>query len=262
MKEEKVLYLGIVTKPADPDSGYMKLYPKSDGWYSLDSDGNEVKLEGVVIIDEDGQELTQKNKVEFAPPFTSEVSGDKIVVSLDSLGFTHDNDFHDPEFATKANFDAHEDEESVAHGLDVSDINTKIHEQNTDTTLDQGGANEVTAEDIRQIIDSSVVAKLTAVAHGETIVTRDYKTYIADTASGNATFVLPSADDFDGEMFFFRKAHDNNGMTVARSGDDDIIIDDEAATLVTFEDKGDWVGLQSDGADWHLVMSGGTFEIS
>lgn len=32
------------SKPANPSSGYRKIYPKSDGWYSLKSDGTEEKF--------------------------------------------------------------------------------------------------------------------------------------------------------------------------------------------------------------------------
>ena len=35
--------LGVST-PANPASGSRKLYPKTDGWYDLDSSGNEYRL--------------------------------------------------------------------------------------------------------------------------------------------------------------------------------------------------------------------------
>jgi hypothetical protein len=33
-----------ITTPDNPESGYRRLYPKSDGWYMLDSTGDEIKV--------------------------------------------------------------------------------------------------------------------------------------------------------------------------------------------------------------------------
>lgn len=36
-----------ISTPSSPDSGYRRLYAKSDGWYDLNSSGTETKLGGI-----------------------------------------------------------------------------------------------------------------------------------------------------------------------------------------------------------------------
>ena len=47
-------YRNLGTKPGFPDSNFSKIYPKDDGWYTLDSNGKEVKITGAVVKDGNG----------------------------------------------------------------------------------------------------------------------------------------------------------------------------------------------------------------
>ncbi len=259
MKKYNIIYQAIVDRPDDPDEGYYKLYPKEGGYYSLDSDGNEVRLEGIVIIDDEDQVLDQKPKLKFDYPFKTVVDDDTIVVSFegsdedDDFTFMHDNEFHSTNYATEAALQTHIDNDNDAHGLDISEINTLKHTQNTDTILDQGGDNEVSAAQIKALVGQLAVRGLLKTSDAETNVTTAYQTYIAETSDNNVSFILPAASDFSGETVRFRKANDENAMTIHRSGDDNIVFDDSSETLLTFEDKSDRVDLQSDGDNWHVV---------
>lgn len=263
MKEEKVLYLGVITKPGNPDSGYMKLYPKADGWYSLDPDGNEIRLEGVIIIDEAGQELTQKNRLEFAAPFKSEVSGNKILVSLDALGFSHDNTFHVPDFATEANFIAHEDDETVVHGLNVPDINTKIHAQNTDTALDQGGDNEISAAELKGVADLTEIT--IDDASNKDMVASERIILSRSSVEENVNYFLPNASAMPNKDIVIRKDKwDNYALVVQTGGGEDLYYNGAALGAgggVTTDNIGAWIRVKSNGTSWFVIMDSGNWEV-
>lgn len=263
MKEPKTLYMAVVTTPGVPDEGYIKLYPKSDGFYSLDPDGNEVKLEGVIVLNRHGEELDQKRKIKFDRPFRTTVEGDEIVVSFegdegdvdadDDFTFMHNNDFHEENYATENALNLHKLNTDSVHGLNIANVNASLHTQGTDQKLDEGGDNEVSAAEIRNMLSTSTQRAMLKTSDAETNVTGSYTTYIANTENGNVSFVLPEASGFSGEIINFRKAHANNAMTIYRSGDDNIMFDDSAETLLTFGAKGDWVRIQSDGSNWHVI---------
>jgi len=47
-----ILTMGTSIPAQNPAIGKIALYPKTDGWYQLDSDGVETKIEGGVIQEE------------------------------------------------------------------------------------------------------------------------------------------------------------------------------------------------------------------
>ena len=86
MKEKKIFHVAHVTESPSADAGFSRLYPKADGWYTQDSAGNEVRIEGIVVLDNAGTALDQKPKIQFLSPLTTAVDGDKIVISVDTEG--------------------------------------------------------------------------------------------------------------------------------------------------------------------------------
>ena len=86
MKEKKIFHVAHVTESPSADAGFSRLYPKADGWYTKDSAGNEVRIEGIVVLDNAGTALDQKRKIQFLSPLTTAVDGDKIKVGVDTEG--------------------------------------------------------------------------------------------------------------------------------------------------------------------------------
>ena len=256
MKEYKIIYLKETTTPDNPDLGYRKLYPKDDGWYMLDSDGNEIRIEGLVILDSDGFELPQKSKLKFAYPFTTYEDGDEIVVSLfdedaDVSMFEHGNEAHTEAFATQEALQGHLDD-AEPHGIDIS----QVHLQNTDTMLDEGGANEVSAAAIRAAVNATSVSVLLVTTEHETNV-GDYNSYIADATSNHVKFVLPDAATYEGAEYTFRHISGTFAMNVERSGLDLVILDGFSWEGVTTDEPGTWFTLQSDGTSWYVTRDSG-----
>lgn len=71
--------------PSNPDSGNRRLYPKSGGWYELDSGGNERK---VIAIATDTTNISN-------PPTDAELDsafGTPATVGTDFVGIVDDND--------------------------------------------------------------------------------------------------------------------------------------------------------------------------
>ena len=54
-------YRNLNTKPGTPDSNFSKIYPKDDGWYTLDDNGKEVKLSGGIIKEGNGEQSTLRS---------------------------------------------------------------------------------------------------------------------------------------------------------------------------------------------------------
>ena len=88
MKEKKIFHVAHVTESPAADTGFSRLYPKADGWYTQDSDGNEVRIEGIVVLDNAGTALDQKPNIQFLSPLTTAVDGDKIKVGVDTEGYS------------------------------------------------------------------------------------------------------------------------------------------------------------------------------
>jgi hypothetical protein len=69
-------YRNLNTKPGTPDSNFSKIYPKDDGWYTLDDNGKEVKLSGGIIKEGNGDGSTLRSDSEnLADGDCSTVSG-------------------------------------------------------------------------------------------------------------------------------------------------------------------------------------------
>jgi len=53
-------YRNLNSKPGTPDLNFSKIYPKDDGWYTLDDNGKEVKLSGGIIKEGNGDGSTMR----------------------------------------------------------------------------------------------------------------------------------------------------------------------------------------------------------
>jgi hypothetical protein len=80
-----------------PPTGYRKLFPKSDGWYDIDSNGIEKKIGGnekypPITISWDGQGgyLSQGNTRYFVMPYSATIKGWSIVAEGNSPNCTID----------------------------------------------------------------------------------------------------------------------------------------------------------------------------
>ena len=252
MKEYKILYLKETATPSNPDAGYRKLYPKSDGWYILDSAGNEIKVEGLVVRDHTGTLLTQRSEIEILAPLTA-IDDDgkiKIGVGAGDLQFAHNNDFHTENYATEAALQTHLDDPQP-HGI----VLANIHEQNTDTVLDQGGANEVTAAELKALADTVAASGLLKTSDAEHTVDGSYSDYIGDGAANHVFFVLPEATSLQTKITF---RHGGGGFTVnvERSGTDLIDFNGNDWEGVTL-DSGQWFSVISDGTKWYIITDSG-----
>ena len=260
MKEYKIFYIKEVETPDVPDVTYRKLYPKADGWYTLDSDGNELKIEGIKIVDEFDNVFPQKAYLKFGWPFTVTEDGDKIKITLfdeDADGtflFTHGNEYHDPAFATAEDLLAHL-EDPNPHGINIDDI----HEQNTDQYLDLGGDNQVSAEEIKNLLLTAQTGKSGRFTQAEVLVTRAYTTYLAAALTNHVKFVLPSIAENVGKTFTFRLIEQAEGyaMNVERSEMDVVVFNDLEWEGVTTDVKGTWFTIQNDGEKWYIITDSG-----
>jgi hypothetical protein len=256
MKEYKVLYLKQRETPDNPDEGYRKLYPKEDGWFMLDSEGNEIKIEGLLIIDLDDEILPQKEFLQFMWPFRAREDGDRIVVELEGLDgdgegglwLVHGNELHDPAFATEEDLQAHLDDEEP-HGI----ILDWIHEQNTDTCLAQGTEDEICAEELRAMADQIIIGGPLKTASHTVNVDREHDTYIADCTDNHVKFVVPPAETHKGIKYTFRHGCGTYAMTVERSVEDIIEVNCEEWEGLTTDEPGTWYTIQSDGERWYLI---------
>ena len=259
MKEYKILYLAEVATPDNPDALYRKLYPKDDGWYTLDSDGNELKIEGIKIVDENDTVFPQKALLKFGFPFTVREEGDKITITLfdedsdTSWMFTHGNEFHDPAFAAASDLQDHLDD-TEPHGI----ILENLHEPNTDQYLDFGGDNEVSVEEIKALLTGTVF-KIATITANETNVGA-FGVYLADTTSNHVKLVLPLAATSENFEFTFRHVKGTNAMNVERSEMDVIMWNDQAWEGITTDVKGTWFTLKCDGVLWHVTIDSGLTE--
>ena len=256
MKEYKVFYLAEVEKPDNPDATYKKFYPKADGFYTLDSAGNELKIEGIKVVDENDNVLPQKSFLKFGWPFTVSEDGDNISITLfdedsdSSFLFDHGNEHHTTPFATEVDLQEHLDDEAP-HGIVLGNI----HEQNTDEYLDFGGDNQVSAGELKTLLstESFTISTFTAAEQnvGSTGV------HLADTTSNHVKFVLPLAASNTNKEFTFRHVKGTNAMNVERSEMDIIMFNDLEWEGITTDVKGTWFTLKSDGTAWHVVRDSG-----
>jgi len=252
MKELKVLYFADVETQPNPEATYHKLYCKSDGWYALDPDGNELRL-GAMTIEDETETAFQGATLQFDEGFTVEQVGDKVVVKIewsDTEGLpTHNNDAHDPNFATEAALQEHLDD-TTPHGMDPS----LLHEQNKDTKLDEGGANEVSAAEIKELLEAErgAIAKDVAVTSNATFqITSNLRAVLADTSGGNVDLALPSSD-----MLITCKNIGGNAMTISNTN---INLDGTVATGITSDTLGAWVSVLRYDNVWYVIADSGHF---
>lgn len=260
MKEYKVLYFREIDTPPNPDINYRKLYPKADGWYMLDSEGNEIKIEGLFIIDMDDTILPQKEFLQFMWPFRARVDGNRIVVDLDDadvdadggLFLEHGNELHNPPFATEQELQGHYND-LEPHGI----VLVNIHAQNTDQYLDFDGTNEVSAAEIRASLDRTALGGVVRTSANEYEVIRGYSSYIGNCLANHVKFVLPDVSAMSGSQFTFRHGGGAYAITIERSVSDLINVDGSDWEGITSDVSGFWVTLQSDGTKWYVVADSG-----
>jgi hypothetical protein len=160
--------------------------------------------------------------------------------------------------------------------LDTTDAVNKAHDQNTDTALDQGGANEVTAADARAHIDS------TANPHGVTksqvglgdvdnvsaADLRDRSTHTGTQAATTVTYesatVESALDELTGATSIASFTYDSNTTSPAGTGSvpgavlDNLYDNIKGCTLL---DNGS-VNYYLNGSDWSLKEGGGSSDLT
>lgn len=161
---------------------------------------------------------------------------------------------------------------SAQHAL-IQDTIDKRHTQNSDTILDEGNANEVSAAEIRDAIDNDItelqgwVTRLFSIQKKgiDYQITLNDRTILVDASVGDIEIILPEVVSADGYDFIIKKI-DNSVNTVTiisfESSDDgsqSFSITDPDYVVVEFENdivmntKGEIANLQSDGEDWYLI---------
>ena len=259
MKEYKVIHLAELNEaPGTPDEGYWKLYPKGEGFFILDSAGNEVLIQSLLFVDQDNVVLDQKSIIEIQSPLMAMVDGDRIVITID-IGdadgiFVHDNESHVVPYATEEDLQAHIDNTTEVHGLVIAEVLALLHEQGTDMQLGLGTEWHITVQQIHNLLVAQGSSGVLKTSDAETNVSSSYNSYLGDTSGGNVGFVLPAAATHNGFLVRFRKTHANNALSVYRSGDNNIIHNEDIVTSVSLLAEGDWVSVQSDGTNWHVIM--------
>ncbi len=80
-------------------------------------------------------------------------------------------------------------------------------------------------------------------------------------AAQNVEYTLPSAAANEGKEFTVRKAYAGYATTIFSVTEEKINMDDESGDVITAEEKGAWVVLKSDGAEWNVLMDSGNWTI-
>ena len=172
-KNTWVHYTLTFSDPASVTSGtkYALVFrtSQSDGYYFLKDDGNNNSYpNGEYLYSEYGQEdwTTWNNYDIYFVTYVTVESADlinngilKSNLSVDS-GVTIDGrDIS----VDGAKLDTIEENavalDTVKSDTDISDAISKKHSQNTDTYLDQGGANQVSASELRTALDTTIPSK-------------------------------------------------------------------------------------------------------
>lgn len=292
MKEYKVSEIAIVATPSPPAPGYLKFYPKTDGFYMLNSAGVETKLGGVTveghnIQDSENTNLPKQAILKFGSGFSVANESGKTVVTLatgEGGWPEHDNALHTEDYATNAAFQAHlgaDNPHSITKttvGLGaVPNLNTteavnKAHDQNKDTKLAEGTADEITAAFLRLMADAfdengllkpdsipyqSQTRRIGVFDDSENQVESSFEDYLADCTGNHVKFVLPLASQSKHISYRFRHIGGTYAMNVERTGDDKVYHNLSEWLGVTTDTPGTWFVLKSDGHDWIIVTDSG-----
>lgn len=224
------------------------MYPLEDGWYSLDEDGNEVRLENFVIVNQNNTPYEQKPLLHFKHPLTVAIEEERMVVGFgaeeedededgeNGYAFMHDNEFHTEDYITDSDLTEHANTTSGTHGID--DI------------WDAVGALQGTGIGIRSVLKTS---------DAETSVVASIKAYIGDTTGNHTEFILPSASTSKGLDFLFRRSGGSYALVVHRTGEDVIDVDGNEWTGIEMDSDG-WVAVHSDGEKWYLTKDSGNYQ--
>ena len=263
MKGYKILYFAVVETPAPPDAGYYKLYPKADGWFALDSDGNEVPLGAHIILDGIGGILPQRAKLQFSDHFLvtdggpedADTEGDDVTYVSMNLGGDsewplHGNEGHTSDFLTL------DDLIDYFENLDFD----WMHEQDTDLYLDRFGDNEVSAAALRALLDAnmSVAPRIPVrTTQPEYSVSPLEQALVGNAENNHVKFILPQ--NAEGLMYTFRHGGGTYAVNIERSGMDMINVDGVLWEGITLTEPGSWVMIiyNEDDAMWYVTADSG-----
>jgi len=151
----------------------------------------------------------------------------------------------------------------------IQDTLDKRHTQNTDTILDEGGANETTVIELRDAIDNDIPELqgwVTRLFQIKTVsidyqITLNDRTILVDCSTGNREITLPNVINADGYDFIIKKIDSTaNTVTIVpfESNASYSITEDPEFVMVEFDGEivlniqGEVANLQSDGEDWYL----------
>lgn len=219
----------------------------------------------MLILDPDGNTMPSREKLKFGYGFavTDESDGEEEYTLVefdwgeDGEFPVHGNELHDPDFATEEDFQAHLDDPEP-HGIDLALLEEQMHTQNTDTILDEGGEHEVSAEEIRALIDlaaQELGRELVVYSGTEYELQPEDRGVMADTSSNNVDVVLPAGTN--GLTYTFRHVAGANAMTVTRFGDDIIRFNEEEWTGITTDVLGTWFELTYQDSIWWVTKECG-----
>ena len=256
MKEYKVIYFKEVETPLTPDTDYRKFYPKTDGWYMMGDDGVEHKVTSLKVFDSIDTEF-ESDKLKFGNSFSVTEVGDTLEIDLDYDGeagvLVHGNESHTEEYITEADL----------ADYNATNVDPYLHTQNTDSKLDEGGANEVTAAQLRALVDANfniTPRTLVRTSDEETNATASTEYFIADCELNNVDFILPEGITVEDIPFTFRHACGLYAMTVYRSELDEIVYGCDNFEGLTTDTEGSWFELVFSGGYWHVTKDNGIIE--
>ncbi len=253
MKEFKELYFADKTSALTPDSDYHKFYPKTDGWYWMGDDGGEHRVSAIEV-----NSITGVDVITFGSAFSVSQVGNAIEVDLDWADDSedlpvHDNTAHTEEYITE--------DDLIAYN--ATNVDSLLHTRNADTKLDNGGVNEVTAAQLRALVDANlnVAARgLLYTSDPETNAVRETEYYIADCQADSVVFILPEGDTVEDLPFLFRHTCGSYAMTVFRSELDEIIYGCDTWEGLTTDTEGTWFEIVYSGGYWHVTKDSGVIE--
>ena len=258
MKDYAVLYFRNLGIQSAPDADYHKMYPKTDGWYWMGADGVEHRVSSITALDPFDTEYSV-DKIKFDTPLTVTEVGDTLVVSVDfgdedgEGGWVHGNELHTEEYITEADLITY----------NTANVTPLLHTQNTDTRLDQGGANEVTAVQLRALVDANFNVTprgLIRTSDAETNAAAATEYYIADCELNNVDFILPEGDTVENIPFTFRHACGLYAMTVYRSELDEVVYGCDVFEGLTTDTEGSWFEMVFSDGYWHVTKDNGVIE--
>lgn len=240
MEAARIIKLAEVLSADNPPSGYRSLYPKADGWYMRDSLGVEHKISSVVING------NSTDAFSFGVGFAVDIVEGVAHISIDN----------GPEGIPIHGNDAHSEAYITAVDLDFALDNAGLHEQGTDDRLDKGGPNEVTAEQLKQLINinqQSLSRNLVEISVPETTVDAQNEIYLADCTDNNVEFILDPQPNI---KYTFRHVCGTYAMTVWRGSTESIKFNCEQWDGITC-DQPMWFTLMFSNGNWHVVSDSG-----